>query len=188
MNKKILIASSLLIILVIIFGIVIFHQKQPKTKLTQNSIPVTKSFSISSPVFDQNGMIPKQYTCDGNNISPPLTIRNVPSGTKSLLLLIDDIDTPQATWVHWLVWNIPSKTKEIVVNSLPAGAVVGLNSYGNNAYGGPCPPTGQHRYVFRLYALDTLLVISAQSHKQDALDAANTHVLAETEYTGVYSH
>jgi Raf kinase inhibitor-like YbhB/YbcL family protein len=186
MKRNVLIIIAVLIIIIV--GIYLLFPKKSNPPEVKKPTITTTVFSLSSPVFEQNGLMPKEYTCDGANISPPLSINNVPADTMSMLLLIDDIDTPQATWVHWLLWNIPSTTKEIGANSVPVGSVVGLNSFGNNTYGGPCPSSGRHRYVFRLYALDTLMTIDKKSHKQDAIDAANTHILGEAELTGIYSH
>ena len=96
--------------------------------------------SIASPAFPHNGMIPSKYTCDGADVSPPLTIGGIPEGTRSLALIVDDPDAPMGTWVHWLVWNIGADTKEIPENSVPPGALLGMNDFRKQGYGGPCPP------------------------------------------------
>lgn len=114
---------------------------------------------ISSPAFDHGGAIPARFTCDGQDISPKLVFGAVPAGTRSLALIVDDPDAPVGTWVHWMVWNIPPQTRESGENSVPAGAVQGLNDWKRYRYGGPCPPSGTHCYFFKLYALDTTLTL-----------------------------
>ena len=109
-------------------------------------------FQITSPVFENNGFIPKKYTCDGADVNPQLLIANVPARTKSLSLIVDDPDAPAGTWVHWVVWNIDPQTLEIKEHSVPNGANQGLNDFSKHNYGGPCPPSGTHRYFFKLYS------------------------------------
>src|SRR3989338_10824520 len=113
--------------------------------------------NITSSAFKEGESMPAIYTCEGRNINPPLRFGNVPSTAVSLALIVDDPDAPMGTWVHWTMWNIDPAITEIGENSVPAGAVQGLTSSNKNAYGGPCPPSGTHRYFFKLYALDTLL-------------------------------
>lgn len=109
---------------------------------------------ITSPSFQENAFIPSKYTCDGENINPPLVISDVSADAKSLALIVDDPDAPVGTFVHWLVWNIPPRVGEIKEGSLPEGSIQGTNDFGKKEYGGPCPPSGTHRYFFRLYALN----------------------------------
>ncbi|OGG01320.1 hypothetical protein A2Z33_05390 [Candidatus Gottesmanbacteria bacterium RBG_16_52_11] len=140
-----------------------------------------------SQAFTDGETIPAKYTCDGQDINPPLTIGNIPEGTKSLALVIDDIDTPSGTWIHWLVWNIePAAYLDIGENTTPAGSTTGRNGFGKSAYGGPCPPDRAHRYVFSVYALDRHLILPAGSGKQDVLNAANTRILGSARITGLY--
>src|SRR3989344_3924638 len=113
---------------------------------------------ILSPAFEANQMIPPKYTCDGENINPPLQIADVPANTKSLILISDDPDASMGTWVHWTVWNIPPETKEIGENSAPIGAVEGMTSFGDKGYGGPCPPSGPLPIFFNYNVLDAWLV------------------------------
>src|SRR6266568_2267554 len=115
------------------------------------------TLKITSPAFAHNGTIPAAFTCDGADSMPPLAIGGVPQKAKSLALIMDDPDAPVGTWVHWVAWNIAPQTTEIIEHSVPAGAVQGRNSWGRNSYGGPCPPSGTHRYFFKLYALDASL-------------------------------
>ena len=112
---------------------------------------------ISSPAFENNSKIPEKYTCDGENVNPPLKIEGVLKEAKSLVLIVDDPEAHMGTFLHWLVWNIPPETDFIEENSLPKRAVQGKNDFGKENYGGPCPPFGTHRYFFKLYALDKIL-------------------------------
>lgn len=141
---------------------------------------------ITSPAFKQREYIPSKYTCDGKDVNPPLTIENIPSGTKSLALIVDDPDAPRRTWVHWVVWNVDPGTREIKEQSIPAGAIQGMNDFGNRDYGGPCPPSGTHRYFFKLYALDTALTLGPDSTKAALEVAMKGHILAEAELIGLY--
>ncbi len=141
-------------------------------------------FQVTSPAFSLNGKIPVKYTCSGEDINPPLSIRGIPEGTKTLVLIMDDPDAPMGTWVHWVVYNIPPV--EIVgENSVPGQQA--LNSFGKIDYGGPCPPIGTHRYFFKVYALDTSLTPSSKWAKADVVKAMKGHVLAEAELMGLFS-
>jgi Raf kinase inhibitor-like YbhB/YbcL family protein len=141
---------------------------------------------ISSPIFDNNGYIPQKYTCDGMDINPPLLIENVPEKARSLALIVDDPDAPGGIWVHWVLWNIDPKTKEIKEDSVPKGASQGLNDFRKHDYGGPCPPSGTHRYFFKLYALDTILNLSPNSKKSDLEKAMKGHIIEQTQIMGLY--
>lgn len=143
--------------------------------------------TISSPAFRENTRIPSKYTCDGENISPPLSIGSVPEGTKSLVLINDDPDAPVGLWVHWLLWNVDPGTTEIAQNSVPTGASEGTTSWGRTGYGGPCPPSGEHRYFFKLYALDTRLELPPSTDKKRLEAAMEGHVLDSAELIGLYS-
>ena len=142
---------------------------------------------ITSPVFGHNQKIPSKYTCDGENLSPPLEISGVPEGAKSMVLIMDDPDATHGLWVHWVLWNISPDTKEIPENSVPAGAAEGMTSFGKPGYGGPCPPSGTHHYYFKLYALDTILDLNKSSEKQELESAIEGHVLGQAELVGLYS-
>lgn len=142
---------------------------------------------IESPSFKNNQPIPKKYACDGEDVNPPLVFAHVPLEAKSLVLVVDDPDAPRGTWVHWMLWNIPPQTKEILENSVPKGAVEGLTDFGRPGYGGPCPPLGTHRYFFKLYALDTILIISPQARVGDIEKAIDGHILDQAELVGLYS-
>ncbi len=141
---------------------------------------------IASPVFAHNGFIPARYTCDGNDINPPLEITRVPAEAKSLALIVDDPDAPVGMWVHWVMWNIDPQTREIAEDSVPHEALQGKNDWKRNSYGGPCPPSGVHRYFFKLYALDTKLNLGAGTTKKELEKAMQGHVLANAELIGLY--
>ncbi|HDN50566.1 MAG TPA: YbhB/YbcL family Raf kinase inhibitor-like protein [Thermoplasmatales archaeon] len=151
------------------------------------------AFRIESPAFHREEMIPKRYTCDGENISPPLQWQNVPEGTKSLALICDDPDAPLTTWTHWVVYHIPPDTCELP-ESVPHTEVLekeiyqGKNSWGRIGYGGPCPPGKKpHRYYFRLYALDAEPVLSPGVKKKQLLKAMEGHIVAVAELMGMYA-
>ncbi len=143
-----------------------------------------EELTITSSVFENNGVIPAKYTCDGEDVNPPLSISGVPEGTESLVLIVDDPDAPMGTWDHWVVWNIPP-VKKIEGNSVPG--TEGINDFRKHSYGGPCPPSGTHRYFFKVYALDTKLDLSSNSRKRDVEKAMEGHILAEGEIVGLYS-
>jgi len=145
-----------------------------------------ENMKISSPAFGHNQSIPPKYTCDGENVNPPFMISGASEGTKSFVLINDDPDAPMGTWVHWTLWNIGPKTTEIGENSVPAGTVEGITSFGNSGYGGPCPPSGTHRYFFKLYALDTTLDLDVKAKKIDVEKAMEGHILDRAELVGLY--
>lgn len=144
------------------------------------------NFTLSSPVFENNGNIPVKYTCDGTDINPPLTIDNVPAHTKSLALIVDDPDAPMGTWVHWVVWNIKPEAKGIKENTVPEGGRQGINDFRKHEYGGPCPPSGTHRYFFKLYALNRTLELSTNSDKADLVKAMKGHIVSQNQIIGLY--
>jgi hypothetical protein len=142
--------------------------------------------TITSPAFKNNKHIPAKYTCDGENVNPPLEIKDVPGNAQSLVLISDDPDAPGGTWVHWTVWNIDPKTTEIAENSVPEGAVEGVTDFGKPGYGGPCPPPGTHRYFFKLFALDTKLDLSENTTAKDLEAAMEGHIIEKAELIGLY--
>ncbi len=141
---------------------------------------------LTSSAFENNQFIPAKYTCDGEDINPPLLISDVPEGTKSLVLIVDDPDAPMGTWDHWVVWNINPSTEKIEEGQTPEGAVEGMNDFQKHPYGGPCPPSGIHHYHFKLYALDKILDIDASSRKEDVEKAMEGSILAQSELIGLY--
>jgi Raf kinase inhibitor-like YbhB/YbcL family protein len=141
--------------------------------------------SVSSSAFKEGESIPSRYTCDGENVSPPLQVDQIPVGSKSLVLIVDDPDAPAGDWVHWLAWNIPVQ-KKVVINEGSKPGTEGVNDFGIKGYGGPCPPSGTHRYFFRFYALDSQLQLSSDSAKPELEKSMQAHVLASGVLTGVY--
>jgi hypothetical protein len=141
---------------------------------------------LESPSFSNNGSIPEKYTCDGEDMIPPLKISDVPAGTKSLVIIMDDPDAPAGTWDHWIVFNIPTDTGEVREGVEPTG-IQGMTSFKRTGYGGPCPPDREHRYFFRLYALDIMLSLPEGSTKKEILTAMSGHVIEESELIGLYN-
>ena len=151
----------------------------------------TMSLTVKSAAFQDGGMIPSDYTCDGKNISPPISWNNVPEGTKSIALICDDPDAPRGTWVHWVVFNLPPEPKKLDENippetKLKAGGIHGINDYHRYGYGGPCPPSGTHRYFFMVYALDCVLSLEYGAKKSDLEKAMHGHILENGELVGKY--
>ncbi len=142
---------------------------------------------LTSPVFNNNDFLPDKYACRGANVNPPLVIDDVPAGTQSLVLIVDDPDAPAGTWTHWLVWNIKPEITEIAENSVPAGAVEGTTSWGKPGYDGPCPPSGTHRYFFKVFALNTVLDLPPTMTAERLLAAIQDHLLARAEIVAKYS-
>ena len=144
------------------------------------------TLKLSSTAFSNNGMIPEKYTCDGDDVAPPLAIEGVPEKARSLALVVDDPDAPSGTWVHWVVWNIDPKTAAIAEGTVPQGARQGMNDFRRLDYGGPCPPSGTHRYFFKLYALDALLDLEKGATKAALERSMKGHLLAQAEIIGRY--
>lgn len=141
---------------------------------------------ITSSAFQAGGNIPSKFTCDGANVNPPLHFDQVPAEAKSLALIVDDPDAPGGTFVHCLIWNIDPKTTDIGENSVPPNAVQGKNGFGKSGYGGPCPPSGTHRYYFRVYALD-VTGLKGGSTRADLDRTMQGHIIAQGELMGRYS-
>lgn len=147
--------------------------------------------TITSSAFGDGDMIPRRYTCDGDDRSPPLTWSDVPDGAQSLALICDDPDAPMGTFVHWVLFNLPADVRHLPEGvaaqaSIESGALQGKNDFGNVGYGGPCPPGGTHRYLFKLYALDQTLDLQRGAKKSDLLKAMDGHVVAEAQLVGKY--
>lgn len=140
---------------------------------------------ISSPAFAQNGPIPAKYTCQGENVSPPLEMSGFPEGTKSLALVVEDPDAPLGTWTHWVVWNVAPRAS-FPEGALPANAIEGVTSFGKPGYGGPCPPSGVHRYFFKLYALDEVPSLPASTGARALEAAIDGHALDKAGLVGTY--
>ena len=170
---------KIMLILLLFSAIIVGQQPKPKEV----------AMKITSSAFSDGALIPIKYTCDGDDISPPLVWSDIPENTASFVLINDDPDAPVGTWDHWILFNLEGKTTELAENvdlSKLAGVQLGRNSWRRNDYGGPCPPYGTHRYFFKLYALDMKLDLPAGSSKQDIKKAMAGHILAEAELLGRY--
>lgn len=179
MTKRMLIIGIIVILIITICIIGCVEEKQEEKQMEIGNM------KLSSSVFENEGAIPSEYTCDGADVSPSLTFSGIPENTKSLALIMDDPDAPMGTWVHWLIWNIPpnitgfSKGENITYPQ-------GKNDFGKLDYGGPCPPSGTHRYFFKLYALDTMLELKEGANKKLLESAMSGHIIEETMLIGTY--
>lgn len=150
-------------------------------------------FALASPAFEQGEAIPRRYTCEGEDLSPPLHWTVPPDATKSFVIIADDPDAPVGTWVHWVIYNLPLDLRGLTEgipaeDYLPNGAMQGLNDFTRIGYGGPCPPPGKpHRYYFKLYVLDVVLNLKPRATKQQVLEACQGHVMAEAQLIGRFS-
>ena len=145
---------------------------------------------LESNAFKNEQEIPKKYGYKNNNINPPLNIKQIPQNTKSLVLIMDDPDAMNVVgkiWVHWILWNIESTTKEIKENSIPTGAIEGKTDFGEIGYGGPAPPDKEHRYIFKLYALDNKLNLNVGASKEQVEASMKNHIIAEAQLIGKFS-
>jgi Raf kinase inhibitor-like YbhB/YbcL family protein len=152
--------------------------------------PSASGFQLRSDAFKEGETIPAQFTCEGADISPPLEWANVPNGTRSFALIMEDPDAPAGVWTHWVVFNLPAGMKLMDANlpkrpNLPGGGLQGTNSFGRTGYGGPCPPPGNaHRYYIHLYALDSTLNLQPGAQKEEVLAAMKGHILGEAQLMG----
>ena len=165
-----------------------------ETEAPPESVEEPMPFELTSTAFAQGEAIPEKYSCKGDNISPPLTWGDPPAGTQSLALIMDDPDAPVGTWDHWILFNIPADMRKLEENlpitgknQDPDAIFVGNNSWKRADYGGPCPPSGTHRYFFKLYALDTTISLLPGATKKQVQEAMEGHILAETELMGTFS-
>ena len=173
-----------IVIIILIIGFVYFvGNKSLQNK--QEQIQTKNMIKITSLAFSQNGIIPQKYTCKGENINPPLKIEGVPESIKSLVLIVDEPDAPKETFTHWIVLNIDPKTTEINENSVPG--TEGINDFKKGSYGGPCPPSGTHRYFFKLYALDTTLEFKKAPSKSELEFAMQGHIIDQAQLIGLFS-
>jgi Raf kinase inhibitor-like YbhB/YbcL family protein len=160
----------------------------PTAESPQSATVATK---LTSRAFTEGQLIPRQYTCDGINISPPLEWSGISKSAKTIAIIADDPDAPAGTWVHWVVYNLPADTIGMVENlpstdDLKGGGLQGKNDFEKIGYGGPCPPSGTHRYFFKLYALDNELPLKAGATKSEVEKAMSGHVLGQTQLIGTY--
>lgn len=168
-------------------------KEQPDNGQTKTEKTGEKKMAIklTSTAFEEGGMIPKKYTCDGEDVSPPLAWTSVPAGIKSFALICDDPDAPMGTWVHWVIFNLPADSTGLPENippkkTLENGAKQGMNDFRKIGYGGPCPPGGTHRYYFKLYALDTQIDLESGITKEQLLKAMKAHILSQGQLMGKY--
>jgi Raf kinase inhibitor-like YbhB/YbcL family protein len=149
------------------------------------------AIGLTSPAFDHGAMIPTKYTCDGQNVSPPLEWTSVPTGTMSFAIICDDPDAPMGTWVHWIYYDIPANAKGLPEDVGPqehpkCGGTQGTSDFGSIGYGGPCPPGGTHRYFFKSYALDVMLDLAPGATKSEVVKSMKGHILEKLELMGRY--
>jgi Raf kinase inhibitor-like YbhB/YbcL family protein len=159
---------------------------------TQMTFGEAAKLTVTSAAFASGQPIPAKYSCQGEDISPPLKWTGAPAKTKSFALICDDPDAPGGTWVHWVIWNLPVETSSLTENiakseTLPNGGAQGRNSFGNIGYGGPCPPEGKaHRYFFKVYALDSALTLPSSGGMEELLGAMRGHILAQGQWMGTF--
>jgi len=185
--------SSVIPVLLLLTLMGCANRTQPITQPLVTSTPTEAKTEIklTSTAFKEGEPIPRQYTCDGVNISPPLEWGKVPKTVKTIAIVDDDPDAPARTWVHWVVYNLPAEHIGLV-ESLPAteklvaGGFHGKNDFGNVGYGGPCPTSGTHRYFFKIYALDSELPLEARATKAEVEKAMEGHVVAQAQLMGTY--
>lgn len=178
--------NALLLILAVLLCWPLYGQTGDSAAVTEEV-----TMELTSTAFNPGELIPGRYTCDGEGLSPPLAWSGVPDSARALVLIVDDPDAPMGTWVHWVVCNLPPDStglpEGVTSGQLTTwGAAQGRNSWGRNDWGGPCPPSGTHRYYFKLYALDAVLGLGPGATKQEVLTAAKGHVLVQCELLGRY--
>jgi Raf kinase inhibitor-like YbhB/YbcL family protein len=178
----------LLVVIVVGYGLYLATIKDqkvsPKERFTNNS---KKNMKIKSSAFENNADIPSKYSCDGQGVNPPLEFLEVPADAKSLALIVDDPDAPvTGGFVHWIVFNIDPETKEIAENGSPENAVEGTNSASETKFVSPCPPSGTHRYFFKIFALDEMLNLDSSAKRGDVEKAMAGHIIEQAELIGLY--
>lgn len=186
-----MIARTPVVMISVLFLFTVSCQRPASSDATQGGVPM--SLVLHSSSFANGSAIPRQYTCDGANLSPALTWTGAPGATQSLALVMEDPDAPHGTWTHWLVWNIPPRATVMPEGEPPAemldnGARQGSNDFHRIGYGGPCPPAGRpHRYVFRLLALNIRLDLKAGARRTELDQAMRGHILVQSEWMGTYA-
>jgi Raf kinase inhibitor-like YbhB/YbcL family protein len=175
-----------LIIILILAAVLLRNSMVSNTQPVGTVVTTTQNMKLQSDIFSENGTIPVAYTCNGAGLQPPLKILGVPSGTKSLALIVDDPNAPMGVFVHWVIWNIDPTTTIIQNGKAPAGSVEGFTGLNKPGWIAPCPPTGIHRYNFKLYALNQSLSIPNTSNKADLVMAMTNHIIESTKLVGLY--
>lgn len=190
--KNLMRAKVVALGLMITASIVACHsQSKPATPVAETATPNKNELKLTSVAFQQGQPIPRQYTCDGINVSPPLEWSGTPKSAKTIAIIADDPDAPAGTWVHWVLYNLPADNIGVVENvpsteTLKAGASQGKNDFGKIGYGGPCPPSGTHRYFFKVYALDSEVPLTAGATKADLEKAMAGHIVLQGQLMGTY--
>lgn len=184
--------GSMFLIAFLIFGLIFSPGRGSDNEPDQNLLEAEMTLLLTSNAFEHGKTIPAKYSCRGEDVSPALAWGEPPAGTQSFALIMDDPDAPVGTWVHWVLFNIPASARGLpeafpANAALPDGSLSGQNSWGNTGYGGPCPPSGTHRYFFKLYALDETLAIDAGANKGELEKAMVGHILAQGELMGTFS-
>lgn len=173
-------------------GLVYKNDRRTDSVLPTKSVTIPKTsiysaMNITSTAFANQQPIPGKYTCQGNNVNPPLQFGDVPDQAKSLVLIMDDPDAPMGTWVHWTIFNMEPRTLGIEENTKPTSGTEAMTSFGKPGYGGPCPPSGTHHYHFKLYALDTKLDLMPTADKKAIESAMQGHIIVQAELVGLFS-
>lgn len=176
--------SAIAFVLIAVILAAIFYRHT--NWLNSNIIFNRPNMNLSSAAFGNNQLIPEKYTCQGAGINPPIDIADVPAEAKSLVLIVDDPDATSGTFTHWMVWNIDPATQTIEEGKVPAGAIEGNTSIGRPGYVGPCPPSGTHRYFFKLFAIDIILSIGADSSVDKLESEMAGHVISQGQLIGLY--
>ncbi len=188
MSKSRKLIIIIILAALVLAGVLVYRNYQSGSNSNLLSkIMMANTLKLTSTAFEHNGLIPEKYTCDGQNFNPPLAILGVPANAKSLALIVDDPDASIAGgWDHWIIYNLPPTTTELKEGEPPLG-LLGVGSSGNANYDGPCPPSGTHRYFFKLYALDTELALSIGASKTELETAMRGHIVDEVELIGRYA-
>jgi Raf kinase inhibitor-like YbhB/YbcL family protein len=179
--------AFLTILIVSAISLYVYYVNSPYFKGEKRTLfGKVESVTLKSSAFENKGLIPLKYTCDGENISPPLIFNAVPYGTRSLVLIMEDIDSSPKNFTHWLMFNIDAYSTGIEENFVSDSVAIGKNDLGNTNYSGPCPLTGTHRYIFKLFAINTILVLERGATKDQVLSQIQGHIIDEAEIQGIY--
>lgn len=185
-HRRILYLAGILLLPLLLLSCAGSGDEPPLAEVEEEAGPEAR-LEVTSSAFSQGEAIPQKYTCDGEDVSPPLAWSGAPDSVASYALIMDDPDAPAGTWVHWVLFDIPAQTTQLAENTPATVGIQGNSSWDRTGYGGPCPPGGEHRYFFKLYALDTMLGLEAGATKEEVLEAMSGHVVAQGALMGTYS-
>lgn len=185
-HRRILYLAGFLLLPLLLLSCAGSGDEPPLAEVEEEAGPEAR-LEVTSSAFSQGEAIPQKYTCDGEDVSPPLAWSGAPDSVASYALIMDDPDAPAGTWVHWVLFDIPAQTTQLAENTPATVGIQGNSSWDRTGYGGPCPPGGEHRYFFKLYALDTMLGLEAGATKEAVLEAMRGHVAAQGALMGTYS-